>query len=372
MKVLPAHTVSALLFALASHCLAQAGPNPKNATAVVLQAFETHDIVMLGEIHNNKQEYAWLQSLVSNPDFADRVDDIVMELGNSLYQKSVDRYIAGEAVPIEEVQRAWRNTLGLGDPPPIYGDLYKAVRDMNMRRHGKHPMRVLCGDPYIDWDKVKTGDDIGPFLGHRDQWYAQVVKDEVLPKHHRAFLIAGSNHFMRGRRHRHRHNQWDNPGYIEPELRRAGAKTFLILAGTNAVKGYDDLDHRFDSWPAPSIALLNGNWVGELSAMPVITGGTAEIQPPVKLKDAADALLYLGPRDSLISVEAVREEVDGTAYGKELHRRMTISGFDIPFVPDTKESPQFDRPEPADGPPAKFPDPPKTMDLPLPPRPPGQ
>ena len=68
-----------------------------------------------------------------------------------------------------------------------------------------------------------------------------------------------------------------------------GAKTFLILAGSNAAKGYDDLDHRFDCWPAPSIALLNGNWVGELSAMSVITGGTGEIQPPLKLKGAADA-----------------------------------------------------------------------------------
>jgi hypothetical protein len=28
-----------------------------------------------------------------------------MELGNSLYQKSVDQYIAGEAVRIEQVQR---------------------------------------------------------------------------------------------------------------------------------------------------------------------------------------------------------------------------------------------------------------------------
>jgi hypothetical protein len=306
-----------------------------------------------------------------------------MELGNSLYQKSVDRYIAGEVVPIEEVQRAWRSTLGLGSPPPIYGDLYKAVRETNIRRHGKHQMRVLCGDPYINWDKVKTKEDIGPFMGHRDQWYAQVVKDEVLAKHHRAFLIAGATHFLRGQgdpnrpqgvrqSHRKRHNNWSNPGYIEPELRRAGAKTFLILAGTNAVKGYDDLDHRFDSWPAPSIALLNGNWVGELSAMPVITGGTGEIQPPLKLKDAADALLYLGPRDSLISVEAAREEVDGTPYGKELLRRMTILGFNIPYIPDAKESAQFDRPEPRNGPPATFPAPPKNMDAPLPPRSPSQ
>ena len=136
-----------------------------------------------------------------------------------------------------------------------------------------------------------------------------------------------------------RQNSWSNPGYIEPELRRAGVKTFVILAGSNAVRGYDDLDHRFDSWPAPSIALLNGSWVGELSAMPVITGGTGEIQPPVKLKNAADALLYLGPRDRLIGVSAARAEVDGTAYEKELLRRMTVLGF-YPFIPEAKESAQ--------------------------------
>src|SRR5580704_7128616 len=363
MKVHPVQTLSALLFALASLCPAQADPRPQNAAAVVLQAFETHDIVMLGEIHNNKQEYEWLDSLVSNPEFADRVDDIVMELGNSLYQKSVDQYISGEAVPIEEVQRAWRSTLGLGPPPPIYGDLYKKIRETNMRRRGRHQMRVLCGDPYINWSKVKTKDDIGPFLGHRDQWYAQAVKDEVLAKHHRAFLIAGSAHFLR--------EQGD--GYIEPELRRAGARTFVILAGTNAVKGYDDLDHRFDSWPAPSIALVNGNWVGELAAISVISGGTEEIRPPVKLKDAGDALLYLGPRDSLILVRAPRDEVDGTPYGKELLRRMTLLGFE-PFIPemhsDQKESAQFDRPEPGDGPPSFTR--PKTIDAPLPPRPPSK
>ncbi len=323
MNVHPIQTLSAFLFALASLCPAQANPSPKNASAVVLQAFETHDIVMLGEIHWNKQEYEWLQSLIANPEFADRVDDVVMEVGNSLYQKSVDRYIAREAVPIEDVQRAWRNTLGLGPPPPIYGDLYKTVRETNMRRHGKHQMRVLCGDPYIDWGKVKNQDDIGPFLGHRDQWYAQVVKDEVLAKHHLAFLIAGSAHFLREQ----------GNGYIEPELRRSGAKTFLILAGTNAVKGYDDLDRRFDSWPAPSIVLVNGNWVGELLAIPVISGGTEGIDYRLKLKDAADALLYLGPRDSLIAVDAVRKEVDGTPYGKELLRRMTILGLVLPYIP---------------------------------------
>ena len=39
----------------------------RSATVAVLEAFETHDIVMLGEIHNNKQEYEWLDALVASP-----------------------------------------------------------------------------------------------------------------------------------------------------------------------------------------------------------------------------------------------------------------------------------------------------------------
>jgi len=365
MKVRPIQTVSALLVALASLSPAQGNLRPENATAAVLKAFETHDIVMLGEIHSNKQEYEWLDSLVANPQFADRVDDIVMEFGNSLYQKTVDRYIAGEAVSIKEVQRAWRNILGLGPPPPIYGDLYRAVREMNLRRRGKHQMRVLCGDPYVDWHNVKAQNDLGPFLGHRDQWYAEVVKDEVLAKHHRAFLIAGSAHFLRQ----------EGDGYIEPALRRAGATTFVILAGTNAVKGYDDLDHRFDSWPTPSTTLLNGNWVGELLAIPVISGGTQGAASRMKLKDVADALLYLGPRDTLIAIQASRGEVDGTPYGKELLRRMAIVGFQ-PFIPEMlshkTENPQFTRPQGSEVRPVSSPALPKNMNAPLPPRPPSQ
>lgn len=231
---------------------AQVDPKLENANAAVVGAFETHDIVMFGEIHGNKQEYAWLRSLVATPEFADRVDDIVMETGNSLYQKSVDRYVSGEDVPLEQVQKAWRNTVGvIGPPSPVSVSLYQAVREANLKRRGKHQMRILCGDPYIDWERVKDREDIAPYLGNRDQWYTQVVKDEVLAKHHRALLIMGWGHFLRsslfpgGQRYS-----------IERELRAAGPKTYLIVFGTNTPGDYDDLDYRFDSWPAPVIVSL--------------------------------------------------------------------------------------------------------------------
>jgi len=168
------------LLVLGSICAAQRDPKPENATAAVLHAFDTHDIVIFGEIHGNKQEYEWLRSLVATPEFADRVDDIVMEFGNSLYQKSVDRYTSGEDVPLEQVQKAWRNTVGaIGPPSPVSASLYQAVRETNMRRRGKHQIRIVCGDSYIDWEK-------------ESEWYTQVVKHEVLAKHHRALLTGAT------------------------------------------------------------------------------------------------------------------------------------------------------------------------------------
>ncbi len=384
MKFCHALAFTAFLIFLSPVCGAQADLKPQNATTAVLRAFDTHDLVLLGEIHGNKQEYEWLRALVASPEFSDRVDDIVVESGNSLYQKSVDRYISGEDVPLGQVQRAWRNTVGaIGPPSPVYASLYQAVRESNLNRTGKHQIRVVCGDPYIDWAKVKDREDIAPYLGNRDQWFTQIVKDQVLAKHHHALLIMAWGHFLRG----------FPPGQkspsIEQQLRSAGASTYLIVLGTNAVGGYDNLDHRFDSWPAPAIVSLADGWVGELPALAVLSGGTfapmffgpnsgsaasAAPPPPLKLKDAADALLYLGPRDALIQVRMPRAELDGTPYGEELQRRLAVEGFPSNLNFGDEEVPQFARPQPqsSGAPPPPMPPPPKNMGAPLPPRPPSE
>src|ERR1035437_1119950 len=134
-------------------CGSKHDPQPENATVAVLRAFTNHDVVMVGEIHSNKEEYNWYVSLIRTPEFADRVDDIVLEMGNSLYQQFVGSYVAGDNVRFDQVQRAWRNTVGLiGPQSPLVESLYTAVRDANLQRRGKHQMRIVCGDPAIDPD----------------------------------------------------------------------------------------------------------------------------------------------------------------------------------------------------------------------------
>jgi hypothetical protein len=330
--------VLVLALAHSAICGAKDDPMPENATLAVLRAFETHDIVLIGEIHSNKQEYDWYRSLVATPEFADRVDDIVLEMGNSLYQESVDRYVRGEDVPLEDVQKAWRNTVGLvGPQSPLVAEFYRAVRETNIARRGKHQMRILCGDPSVDWDRVKDMRNVTPYLGQRDARYAQVVKDEVLARHHRALLIMGAMHFLRNSPH--------PSASIESKLRKAGAKTYLIAVGTNTSSDCCEMDHRFDSWPTPSVVAARG-WLGELPAQSLIEGGYPPGQP--KLKGGADALLYLGPRDSLTSVTMTRAQLEGTAYGKEIERRlkieMILQADEVPLFAEKEEAPQFPRP----------------------------
>jgi len=308
------------------------GPIAQDPVQAIIRLFDTYRIVMLGEIHECRQEHDLLRKLIATPGFAERVNDIVMEFGNARYQDVVDRYISGEDVPVEQAQKAWRDTVGaLGPVSPVYGEFYSTVRNVNQKLPKQRRLRVLLGDPPIDWDHVRSREDIAPYLPFRDEFYASVVRDQVLAKHHRALLVMGVGHFSRAA---------GQPGAIENELLMALVKPYVILPGSNMVRGYDDLDPRFDALPAPCLVEMRGNWIGHLPA-PGRGGsmGTWE--------QTADAYLYLGPRGRLTVVKNRRSDLDGTAYGKEVQRRLTIIFDKAPdFLPKSEtdtEQPAFSR-----------------------------
>lgn len=337
---------SSLLICLASLPAFGGQPQLENAASAMIQLFHSHDIVMFGEVHDNEQEYEWLCKLVKTPGFAGDVDDIVVEFGNALYQKTVDRYVAGENVPFDEVQLAWRNMVADAEPvSPVYGWLYEAVREANMQRQGKRGIRLLMGSPPGDWSKIKNSADLAPYEAEREQWYAQVVKTEVLAKRHRALLIMGAGHFLRGHdqalqfelaAQQHRDVPLDKahlgPGYIERELRAAGANPYLVVFGTNAIDDRGDVDRRFDSWPVPVIVPLSGNWVGALPAQPVMSGGQLPAIP-LTLADQADALFYVAPCSVLRTLYLSYAELDGTPYEREMIRRdIILLGHPLTFA----------------------------------------
>jgi len=222
-----------------------------------------------------------------------------------------------------------------------YHGLFATIRSVNQGFPKDRRLRVLCGDPPIDWTGVETRDDIAPFLGFRDEHYASAVRYNVLALRRKALLIMGSGHFQR---------REGKPGAIEQEMIQAFVKAYVILPGNNIVGTYDDLDARFEEHAAPLLMEMKGSWLAGLSRWqesPVIgyPATTALKTKTGTWEQTADAYLYLGPRDKLTQGgEAF--DLEGTPYGNELRRRWRII---FPKPPETlpksdgKEHPLFQR-----------------------------
>jgi hypothetical protein len=85
-----------------------AEPTPEPAVPAILAAFDKYEVVGMQAAHGLKDLDDFILSLIRAPAFADKVNDIAVECGNSLYQPELDRYIAGQDVPFTSARKAWR------------------------------------------------------------------------------------------------------------------------------------------------------------------------------------------------------------------------------------------------------------------------
>jgi hypothetical protein len=206
-----------LLAALA----AQADP-----IAGVIDAFRTHDVVALGEgSHGNRQSHEFRLALIRDSRFPDVVLDIVVEFGSARYQDLMDRFVNGEAIGRSELRRAWMDTTqpdAIWDAP-IYEEFFRAVRELNARLPRVRRLRVLLGDPPIDWSAVRSREDLDRFASKRDEHAADLIRRETLSRGRRALVLYGDAHFSR-------QNAWG----IVARLEATGAKVFAIHTETRA------------------------------------------------------------------------------------------------------------------------------------------
>jgi hypothetical protein len=131
-----ANVRTAALFAIAPALFAQPAAEaakPQEAVDAILKLFDSYRIVMIGEVHLCIQQHELFKALIDSPDFASRVNDIVIESANSLYQSTLDRYIAGESVAPRDLEKVWQNFLGApgGTPVAPYHGLLAAITSQN-------------------------------------------------------------------------------------------------------------------------------------------------------------------------------------------------------------------------------------------------
>ena len=236
---------------------------PEDPIVAILDAFRTHQIVAVGDPHGNEQVHAFRLALVRDPRIADVVNDIVVEFGNALHQGVIDRFVAGEDVPYKVLRKVWRDTT-IAAPNwdlPIYEQFFRAVRDVNATLPHDRQLRVLLGDPPLDWGALNTPDDFVRFMKSteaiRSAHPAQIIEREVIKRNRRALVIYGEAHFWRV-----------STGSSRSLIRRiedSGARAFTISTRTTLGGDLRTLQPNVASWRIPSLAVLRGTTLGAAS-----------------------------------------------------------------------------------------------------------
>jgi len=224
------------------------------------------------------------------------LNDIVLEFGNARYQDVIDRFVRGEEVPYDSLRQVWQNTTQVEFEwdLPVYEELFRAVRSVNASLPRGRQIRVLLGDPPIDWDKVHSFQDLQAGMGNRDAHAVEVIQREVLSKGRRALVIYGTQHLIRKNTVIGATDEWARG--LVAQLERPGlTKLFTISPETRT--DLKALQPDVASWPKPSLAILRGTQLGAANFAP------GPRQRPVLMEDQLDALLYLGPPSEMTSAQ---------------------------------------------------------------------
>ena len=138
----------------------------------------------------------------------------------------------------------------IGWDRPIYEDFFRAVRAANASLPVDHKLRVLLGDPAIDWDAVHSRDDLMKWLDMRDRHAAEVIQREVLAKGRRALIVYGNGHLPR----------------IDPSalvgLLEHTTTTRVFTIWTNTDTDLKPFQVGVDTWSAPSLSVIAGTTLG--------------------------------------------------------------------------------------------------------------
>ena len=339
--------LACLTLVLLSSSTAAQGPAPAvplEPVPAILDAFQTHNIVALGEPHMIEQGHALRVALVRDPRFATTVNDIVWECGSARYQGVMDRFMKGESVADAELRETWRNTVGSVNivcDLPIYEAFIREVKAVNDRLPAERKVRVLLGDPPIDWSVITSVPELLPWAEARDTHAVDLINREVLAKNRRALVIYGDGHLPR-KSLRSNYERDDLGPLVDRLGDNPAARIFNIYSETST--DLAKLHPEVASWIAPKFVLLKGTALGATDFEVYATGGSGGSRPrwaqrggkridipkdqwrTRRMDEQFDALIYLGPPAAMTRSRLAPSTCADTAYLNTRLARMALVG----------------------------------------------
>ncbi len=311
-------------------------PAPVPALDGVIAALGANQLVAISDPHGSATGQTFIRRLIADPRFADLVDDIVVEIGNARYQALVDDYVNGAAIDESALADAWMNTTVVNQ---ISADVewFRLVRQINRTRPAGRRMRILLGDPPIDWTTVQTREDHFKWLAQRDCFPAALVQTEVIAKERRALIVYGHLHFQR--RQMLSNFFMDDPRAqtIVSLLERAGPRVFTVWSLADELIGAFP-DAR--SWPRPSFAAVRGTSLGGLDIarlypnrprMQIVDGAMKPLATrdwaALPVEQQLDAVIYFGTTAEDQRLQPSSTPCSRPGFLEERLRRITLTGI---------------------------------------------
>jgi hypothetical protein len=316
---------------------------PTDPTVGIIEAFHSHSVVALGEgDHGNAPGHAFRLALIRDPRFLASVNDIVVEFGNALYQETMDRFVNGEDVPYGALRKVWENTTQpfTTFDNTMYRDFFEAVRSVNQPLSRERRLRVLLGDPPIDWDVIHNRDESRRWLAERDPFPVGLIRREVLAKNRRALVVYGGMHLQR-QNFSFNYSDADSRNLtIVGALEHLAPPAKVFSIWTNTAVDLNELQD-VNSWPIPSLTSVRGTPFGaadftfyyRLADERFAFRGTELLPIPHQdwqhrtMTDQFDAILYLGPAQSITQVPLPRELCGDDYYMKMRTERLLLVGL---------------------------------------------
>jgi hypothetical protein len=315
-------------------------PAPVDPITAIIEAFRTHNVVTLTDPHGNVQVQAFLLSLLRDPRFPEAVNDIVIETASARYQDTLDRFIRGDEVETAILRRAWENHTVANSLGVQAEELIRAVRTVNSSPGESRKLRVIAGDPPIDWDHITSGQDGRRWIELRDSYPADVVRRQVLDRGRRALVVYGQGHLQRRQIvSNYDMSTWQAQTVVSLLERDHGARIFNIW--TLVDRGVEVPDALM-SWRVPSLAVLRGTTLGAKDFGLYSRGlgdgtrfgvkGDQLVPVPreewkmMRMEDQFDALLYLGPPVSMTKATVPAALCADTDFVRRRLERLTRFG----------------------------------------------
>ena len=322
---------------------------PVDPVSGILDEFRSHSLVALGEgRHGNEQGHQFRLALIRDPRFAALVQDIVVEFGSARHQAVMDRFIRGDRVRQEEIRLAWQDTTqphAIWDRP-IYEEFFTAVRTINAALPRERQLRVLLGDPPLDWNDVRSEADYNRLVStNRNRHPHSLIQQQVLSRRRRALIVYGDLHFVR----RHALYNYDaSPGLdvhsIVALLERGTPRTRVFTIWTNTTADLESVQSDVRSWPRPAMARLRDTVLGAADftfynptevARYSLRNGNPDFTNPIprdewrrlRMDDQFDATLYLGHPSSITIAPIAATVCSDAAYMATRAKRAAVVGW---------------------------------------------